>query len=467
MKISKDLRISYSGIRGIVGESLTPIVAWGLGRAFIKFLKKRVRVPKILIARDTRPHGELLQGAIISGLATGECRIRHLGIISTPTLQQALTDFNADGAVMITASHNPIEWNGFKFFVTPENTILDGPQMDELMELYDRIKKGDVISPSLIGSLLIEGIDEGERALQMHLNKVLRYVNLDFIKGMNFSVQLDGAQGAGEKLAARLLEKLGCDYEILRSERNSEPVPENLGELCEIVKKRGCQVGFAQDMDGDRLALVTEKGEAIGEDYTLALVTKHLLEKYREYHPVVVRNSSTSHMIDDLVHQYSAKIVETKVGEVNLSRALAELLSERRLAFGGEGNGGVIFPPISLGRDSFITMAFVLEYMAGRDKPLSELIDELPRYYRYKVKIPRSPDIDFSIYVNKIKELFPENKISTTDGVKVIFPGGTWLQVRASNTEPVIRLLAESKDGKTAEDLLSRVESEFSDIGKS
>ncbi|MCD6309281.1 MAG: phosphoglucosamine mutase [Candidatus Eremiobacteraeota bacterium] len=464
MKVSKSMRISYSGIRGIVGESLTPEVAWGFGRAFMLFLQRRTSLPTILLARDTRPHGEVLQGAIVSGLATGSCRIRHLGIVATPTIQQALSDFDADAGIMITASHNPPEWNGFKFFISPENTILDGEQMNELMEIYQQMKKGEIGPPELMGSLFLGGLNEGERSIQIHLNKVLRHVNVDFIKEMNFQVQLDGAQGAGEIIGARILDRLGCDYEILRTERNSEPIPENIKELCQVVKKRSCDVGFAQDLDGDRLALVTEKGMAVGEQYTLALVTKHLLEKYREYHPVIVRNSSTSHMIDDLAKEYSAKLIETKVGEINLSRTLANLLKERKLAFGGEGNGGVIFPPISLGRDSIITMAFILEYMAIKDRPLSELVNELPKYYRKKIKLPKKSSVEFSLYEKKIGEIFPDGKINTLDGIKVLFSDGSWVQVRPSNTEPVIRILAESKDEGVAGELVTVVESVLSGI---
>jgi len=451
MKAPAGLKVSYSGIRGIYPLSLTPKVAYGFGKAFVELLSKKSKNPLILVGRDTRDSGEELENAMISGILSAPCCIQSLGIVATPTIQQALSDFSAHGGVIITASHNPPEWNGFKFFKAPNYTVLSPLEMKKLFELYQILDSHVKLSLPVLPYQ-----SNSHRAINLHLEKVLAYVDVDLIRDQHFVVELDSAGGTGELLGSRLLEKLGCEVEILRSGRSSEPIPQNLTQLCEVVKNRRADLGLAQDLDADRLAVVSEQGIAVGEEYTLALVVRHLLEKFKTQHPVVVKNSSTSHLINYLVEQFGAQMVETKVGEINLSLALKKYLDERRLAFGGEGNGGVIFPPISLGRDSFIGMAFILEYLALRKKPVSELIAEFPPFHQAKIKIPLKLGENPEQYFKQLIKAFPEVEKNTIDGLKLIFSNDTWLSLRSSNTEPIMRLTAESPTPMNAQALLKK-----------
>jgi len=449
MKAPAGLKVSYSGIRGIFPLDLTPKVAYGFGKAYVRLLAKKRKTPLILLGRDTRDSGEDLENAMISGLLSVPCIIQSLGIVATPTIQQALADYSADGGVIITASHNPPEWNGFKFFKAPNYTVLSPLEMKKLFEIYSelggRVKFENAPLPYQPDSNL---------AVNLHLEKILSYVDVELIRKQMFVVELDSAGGTGEVLGTKLLEKLGCRVELLRSGRNSEPIPANLTGLCEVVKARKAHLGLAQDLDADRLAIVSEQGRAVGEEYTLALVCRHLLEKFRTQHPVVVKNSATSHLINYLAGQFGAQVVETKVGEINLSLALKKYLDERRVAFGGEGNGGVIFPPLSLGRDSFIGMAFLLEYLALRKKPVSQLIAEFPVFCQEKKKIPLKSREKPDDYFKKLKKAFPKAEFNTIDGLKIIFPDGSWLSLRSSNTEPIMRLTAESGTPEQAKALL-------------
>jgi phosphomannomutase len=225
-------------------------------------------------------------------------------------------------------------------------------------------------------------------------------------------------------------------------ERESEPVPENLAALGAAVVQNACAVGFAQDLDGDRLALMTETGTAPGEEYTLVLVVDHVLRRTHPSVPVVVKNVSTTRAVDDVVARAGAELLETRVGEVNLSRALKRQMDEGRVAFGGEGNGGVILPSVHLGRDSLVGVALVLEALAQRDEPLSTRLRELPRYHTAKLKLSLS--IDPASLMAAVERAFPDGVADHLDGLRLRFAGGAWLGMRRSNTEPIVRLVVES-----------------------
>ena len=429
------LVISYSGVRGVVGRDLDPPVARRFGVAFRRMILERHPAGPVtlVVGRDTRASGPELQAALMEGLADARVRILDVAVAPTPTIQFALGALEAQGAAVVTASHNPAQWNGFKFFLAPDNTVLDGAQTQRLIEELAR-------APESAGVVLRE--DRQAHAVALHVARVLEQVDAERIRRRQFRVALDAARGAGEGPALRLLSALGCAVTYVDAERESEPVAENLAALRAAVAQNGCAVGFALDLDADRLALVTEAGTAPGEEFTLVLVVDHLLRRAHASVPVVVKNLSTTRALDDVVARAGAELLETRVGEVNLSRALRRAMDQGRVAFGGEGNGGVILPAVHLGRDSLVGMALVLEALAQRDEPLSVRLRELPRYHSAKLKL--SLQRDPASLMAAVERAFPEAVADHLDGLRLRFPDGSWVGVRRSNTEPIVRLVVES-----------------------
>jgi phosphomannomutase len=432
------LVISYSGIRGVVGRDLDRSVARGFGAAFRRMVTEFHPAGPItlVVGRDTRASGPELQSALMEGLSDERVTIMDLDVAPTPTIQFALGAFAAHGAVAVTASHNPAQWNGFKFFLAPDNTVLDGAQTERL--ILSLPAAAPVPSASTIDH-------RQEQAVALHVARVLEQVDAESIRRRRFRVALDAARGAGERPAARLLDALGCAITRVDVERESEPLPEYLAALGAAVVRDGCAVGFAQDLDGDRLALTTEAGTAPGEDYTLVLVADHLLRRPHASTPVVVKNVSTTRAVDDVVARAGAELVETRVGEVHLSRALKQRIEQGRVAFGGEGNGGVILPAVHLGRDSLIGIALVLEALAQRDEPLSERLRELPRYHSAKLKLALSREASL---IAAVERAFPDGLADRVDGLRLRFADGSSLGLRRSNTEPIVRLVVESPDAQ-------------------
>jgi phosphomannomutase len=446
------LIVSYSGIRGIVGQSLTEDVALRFGRAFGRLVTRRHPAPTILLGRDTRPSGPDLMRGAVRGLAPFG-RLVDLGVVATPTLQFALGALPAEAALCITASHNPSEWNGLKLFLGPENTVLDGEQMRELRALAEAEERA---TPAAPGSAAVPE-QRHDEAIRRHVEAVQAQIDLARVRARQLRVALDSAGGAGQEATEVLLAALGCSVIPVASGRESEPVAEHLSELCRAVVEERCDLGLAQDLDGDRLALVTERGIAPGEESTLVLAVDHLLRRHAQGRRVIVKNVSTSRAIDDLALRHGATLVETPVGEVNLSRALMRETRLGHLAFGGEGNGGVIFPPISLGRDSLVGTALVLESLALEGVALSRRLAALPRYHGRKLRVVLAPEDSLAVLLPRIEAAFPEGEPSRLDGLKLRFPDGSWLLVRTSNTEPILRAVAESADPRWVDASLDRI----------
>lgn len=449
------LRISYSGVRGIFGESLTLPVAAQFAEAFARLIHQHFPNPKVVIGRDTRPTGDALMPAVIAGLTRLPCSLLDVGIVPSPTVQVAMAEFGAQAAIIVTASHNPPQWNGFKFLIAPHNIVLNGEQTEQLFALSRQVtpRYDETAVPALPS--------RRDAALEAHLRRVLQRVDVEAIRSRRFKVAVDSARGAGEDVTLRLLELLGCEAAPVTALRDSEPTAIHLGPLASAVVEHGCDLGVAQDLDADRLALVTEKGEAIGEESTLAFAVDRLLARSRDAAPVVVKNSSTSRMIDDLCAAHGAELREVRVGEVNLSQALIELTQQGRTAFGGEGNGGVIFPPVCYGRDSLIGIALVLEYLATAGAPLSELRARLPRYHMVKSKLEGVSAERVQQAQARIRERFAAEQMTDFDGLKVTFGNGAWLQVRPSNTEPIVRVIVESPSLEERDRLLQQAEAEL------
>jgi phosphomannomutase len=355
---------------------------------------------------------------------------------------------NADAGVVITASHNPIEWNGLKFL--DRNAVAPPPEdAKRIRQLYDDNCAGYV----RVEKLVQPKRDSSTHAL--HVKRVLDYVDINGISGKRYKVVLDSVNGAGCIATATMLSKLGCQLIHINNTPDGqfphepEPTEKNLTGLAGEVKRQRAAVGFAQDPDADRLAIIDENGRYIGEEYSLALCAKWLLSKRPG---VAVTNLSTSRMLDDVASANGSRVVRTPVGEANVIDAM---ISEKAIV-GGEGNGGVIDPRIVAGRDSLVGMAYVLQLMAATGKSISQLVAEIPRYEIVKTKFPCKRE-DAERAVTALKKEFANERIDTQDGVRIDWPGA-WVHARPSNTEPIMRIIAEAPDRKTADEYVARVQ---------
>jgi len=439
------LKISISGIRGIAGESLTDNVISDFSKAFASYIKKGV----IVAGRDPRASGEKIKDTVISNLNGMGIDVIYLGICPTPTVQLMVKELKADGGIIITASHNPAEWNGLKF-VRKDGIFLNKDEAERLIEIYE---KKSFIASAKMGSIKVQ-----DKPLDPHIKKVLGCVDMQAIRKRKFKVVLDSCNGAGSVITVMLLKELGCEVIELYTDtkkpfpHNPEPVPANLNALCEKVKAAGADIGFAQDADADRLAVVTEKGVAPGEEYTLAIAAEYILSKNRVSGSKVVTNLSTSMMVDDIAKKYGANVIRTRIGEVNVAE---EMLKQKAL-IGGEGNGGVMYPGVGYSRDSLMGIGIVLDALASSGKSISSIIESLPKYFIVKEKIACSSKDEAAAFLDKVAGRFADGAIDRTEGIKVIFKNA-WVHVRPSNTEPIIRIIAEAESKNRALELINKV----------
>lgn len=435
----KNLLLSISGMRGIVGEGLTPEVVLRYALAFGNYCKGR----KIVLGRDPRASGEMLKPAAISGLLASGCDVIDLGICPTPTVEIAAEDSKAHGLV-ITASHNPIHWNGLKF-IGPDGIFLSPAQVQKLFRLANSSRLA-CKSWNRLGKLCV-----AELLVYQHISKILkvRYVNLEKIKKRKPRVVLDCNNGAGSSIGPMLLRAVGCRVVELNCELSglfahpAEPLPQNIKMLCRKVKQAKADVGFALDPDGDRLAVVSEKGIPLGEENTLALAVRFVLGKNPGD---VAVNISTSKVIDDVAREFGVKVYRTPVGEAFVSRKLKKIKG----IVGGEGNGGVILPELHFGRDGLLAMVLILEYITEFRKPISLLSEGMPSYYMLKKKIDLKADLKSRL--KRLETKFSKAKTNRIDGIRFDF-ADCWVHVRKSNTEPVIRIIAEGKSKVAANKL--------------
>ncbi|GBR76105.1 phosphoglucosamine mutase [Candidatus Termititenax persephonae] len=451
------LKISISGVRGIYGDTLTDDIVKKFGIAYSRF----VNGGTVLVGSDTRRSGAKVKEALFRGLRfDGRAKIIDIGFLPTPTVQVITRTMNVDGAVIVTASHNPSPWNGLKF-VRPDGIFLPTDEAQKLLDLYNQVSAGD-LARTAEGRLAVEtDLDAGD----IHLAKIQKVINVDLIRQAGLKVVVDTCCGAGAIITRKLLEILGVQYQQINSQpdieqcnRGLEPTAENIAQsLGAKVKEFQADIGFAQDPDADRLAIVDETGQAIGEDYTLCLAAEYLLRLRQQGRlpgqNKICTNLSTTRIIDDIAQKYGAEVVRTKIGEVNVSLAM----QKTKAVGGGEGNGGIILPSIGYGRDSLGGIALLLQYLAESGQSVSELVKGNPRYVMHKTKIdcvsaPQAADI-----LEKIKSRYAAEKLDTQDGVKVIFADGNWLHVRQSNTEPIIRIIAEAETLAKARELSEQV----------
>ncbi len=448
---SNHLIVSVSGIRGIIGESLTPAAAL----AFASALGESVQGGKVILSRDGRPSGLMLRHAVLAGLTAAGCEVQDLGISPTPTVGLAVNQLAAAGAVQITASHNPAPWNGLKLF-GPDGRILSTAEGRKIQQLFEA-GRGRLVSHNQLGYAR-----DYHKALEQHRDQVLQAVDVVRIRAAQRHAYLDANGGAGGPLGRMLLaafqvptHEQGClaNGEFLHE---PEPTAENLKSVCPRVAEVGADIGFALDPDADRLALIDEQGRYIGEELTLALAVRFRLAHERG--PVVI-NMSTSRLVEDIAARFGCPCHRSAVGEANV----ADRMIETGAVIGGEGNGGVIDPRIGYVRDPFIGMGLILNLLAETGKSLSELVAELPEYHIVKDKYTVPPDRLPALY-RALQSRWPDTRSTTLDGLRLDW-NDRWVHVRPSNTEPIVRVIAEAPIRKQAEDLCKEVGALLSGMG--
>ncbi|MBL8877914.1 MAG: phosphoglucosamine mutase [Phycisphaerales bacterium] len=436
------LMVGVSGIRGLVGETLTPSLVLEFSQAYATALSGS----QYLVARDSRSSGEMYASIVAAGLAACGAAVTDLGIAMTPTAAYAIRSGGFSGGIVITASHNPPQWNGLKFL--DENGL--GPDPARVAAVSEVRANGDYVLVKSGFQPIRRDHDAGKR----HVEAVLGLIEVDLASLRGTRVVLDSVNGAGGVVTPAFFDALGCELTHINAAPNGqfahppEPIEENLGQLGEAVRSAGASVGFAQDPDADRLVVLDEKGGYIGEEFTLALAVWSVLSRRPGD---VAANLSTSRMIDDIAARFGRKVMRTPVGESHVARAILK----QGCVVGGEGNGGVIDPRISPVRDSLSGISQVLQLMSATRKPLSALVAELPRYVMIKQKYEATRErIDAA--VGAIRASFTGEKVDACDGVRVDFAEG-WVHVRPSNTEPIVRMIAEARDATSARRLLDRV----------
>jgi len=432
---------SISGIRGIVNQTLNKTIVNTYSNIFTSIQPSG----DILLARDSRPHGKELYDSITNTLISMGRNVINCGIIPTPTAQFIIKEKKLSGGIVVTASHNPIEWNGLKF-LDNDGCFLNANKMEKLLSATPKIiniKKGNII--------------ESKNSYLQHIDNVLnlKCIDKDKIKSKKLKVVVDTVNGAAFKALPDLLEKLNCDVIKIHCEntgnfpRGTEPIPSHLNDLSRVVLEKNADIGFATDPDADRLAIVDNAGTPIGEESTLVLAVESYL-KYYKNSQIIVTNLSTSMAVDVIAHKYNSTVERSSVGEINVVEKMKELGS----SIGGEGNGGVILEESHLGRDSLVASALVLNLLAQSDIPFNKILECIPRFIMIKDKITLQHDIDF----NHIKALFQKDDVSFIegDGLKIIWED-KWVHIRKSNTEPIIRIISEADTYENAKNLINHL----------
>lgn len=439
----KPLKIGIAGVRGVVGETLTPELVIAFTQAFATYLDSG----RILICRDTRSSGPMVRAAVATGLLASGCEVIDLGICPTPTMQLAIGHFNATGGISITAGHNPTQWNALKF-VRGDGLYLNTQQAEELLDVFHQGEftkaKWNEIRPQI----------ETQDAISHHIEVLKQAFDVKAIRGRKLTVAVDCCNGACAMLSPRWLEELGCRVLAINDEigspfpHNPEPKRETMAQLRAVVKAGQADIGFAHDADGERLAIVTETGEALSEEMTLAIAAEI---KLTQTPGVVVTHLSTTRAIEAIAAQHRSSVIRTPVGQAYISEAMLD----HNAVLGGEGNGAVAIPEIHATNDAAATIGLILEHLAKTGKQISELAAGLPQYTMLKHYVPVAPSLLFSV-LNQIRteaETAGADEIDLSDGIKLSWPDG-WLHIRASNTESMIRLIAEAESEARANDLL-------------
>lgn len=426
---------SASGLRGIAEDHFTPEL---IDQYILAFITTQ-NIKSCVIGRDGRPSGKQIAQWVIDSLHKKGINVDNCGLATTPTMQIMTENENYDGGIVITASHNPSEYNGLKFLQT-DGTFLSPDQCEELFKAVDQ--NVSINPPDSLGV-----VSDYSTANEEHIEKVLaaKCIDADNIRKKKFKVVIDAVNGAGSFILPILCEQLGCEVVTMNCNgdgnfaREAEPLAENLNELEQKVLSDRADIGFATDPDGDRLSIVSNKGKAIGEEYTLVLAVKNFINSQES---MVVTNLSTSMMLDNIAD----KTIRTKIGEAHVVKKMNEL----NIAIGGEGNGGVILKEVHLGRDSLVAISMILNLLSSSGKSISDEITNIPKYLMIKDKIHIDSKIDF----DSLENIFDCDEINKLDGIKFSWPN-KWIHIRQSNTEPIIRIFAEASTQDEVDELIN------------
>lgn len=455
---------SISGFRGTIGgktnDGLTPIDTVKFVSAFAAFIKETYNKEKITIVlgRDARVSGEMVSHLVVGTLMGMGVDVIDTGLSTTPTVEVAVTEKKADAGIILTASHNPMQWNALKFLNAKGEFISasEGKRVLELAASEDFLfaevdKLGHCISDTT--------------TIDMHIEKVLALdlVDVEAIKQANFKVAYDAVCSTGGLVLTKLLNALGVQQVVALNPEptglfphNPEPLPENITQICEEVVKQGCDVGFIVDPDVDRLAIVCENGKPFVEEYTLVSVADYVLDHTSG---ATVSNMSSTRALRDVTEAKGQRYYASAVGEVNV----VEKMKEMNAVIGGEGNGGIIYPALHYGRDALVGIALFLSLLAKSGKTCSQLRASYPEYEISKNKIELTPDINVDSILEQMAKKYADYEVSTIDGVKIMFEK-EWVHLRKSNTEPIIRIYSESRDMESADRLAKKIMQEIMEL---
>lgn len=453
---------SISGIRGTiggqVGESLTPLDVVRFASAYGTWLKTKSSNKKVVIGRDARISGKMVSDLVSSSLLALGLDIVDLGLSTTPTVEIAVTEENAAGGIILTASHNPIQWNALKL-LNAKGEFISGADGAEVLALAES-EKFSFVDVLKLGKYTIN-----ENYFSIHIDKILALplVNIEAIKKANFSVAIDCVNSSGGIVLPLLLNKLGV-RNILELyctpdghfPHNPEPLPENLTHISNEMQKGKFDLGIVVDPDVDRLCFVCEDGTMFGEEYTLVAIADYVLQHKKGN---TVSNLSSTRALRDITNKWGGTYNASAVGEVNV----VNVMKQTNAVIGGEGNGGIIIPELHFGRDALVGIALFLTHLAKFGKSVSQLKSKLPHYFISKNKIELTSDINIKSILDGIKNKYKKEQINDIDGVKIDFEN-EWVHLRASNTEPIIRIYAESESQATADYLANKIISDIKEI---
>ena len=445
-----NLKVSVSGVRGTVGDALTPSLMAGFATAFGEY----VGGGRVIVGRDTRPSGPMYERAVVAGLLSVGCQPVLLGVVPTPTVQMMVDEYKANGGIIITASHNPAEWNALKL-IGASGIFLNHTEAAELLDIYNQSDHAYVPEDEY------RNLRTVENAFDVQKKRIFAQVDREVIQGAKLKVAIDCCNGAGAPYSRAFLEELGCEVVALFEEtdgifrRPPEPVAENISKLCKTVVEQKCDIGFAQDPDADRIVVVGADGVPVGEQYSVVLATEHVLSKTPD--PVVV-NVQTTKALADVAAKYGCEAHFTPVGEINVTSKMLEVGA----VIGGEGgSGGVIFPAVHPCRDSFTGMALILEMMAMRRQGLEQILEGIPRYLSAGCKVP-CPPVRAVEVIRKLTAKYADAHPVTIDGLRLDWEDA-WVLIRASNTEPIMRVFAEALKQERADELVAQFAAEIED----
>lgn len=454
---------SISGIRGTIGgvpgDNLTPLDAVKFAAAYGTWVKQQrnKNSHKIVIGRDARISGEMIQNLVMHTLVGMGINIVDLGLSTTPTVEMAVTMEHADGGIILTASHNPKQWNALKL-LNSDGEFLDAKAGQEILD----IAEGDQIEFAEVDQLGIIG--KNDAYIDLHIDEILKLplVNAEKIKKKKFRVVVDAVNSTGGIAVPRLLERLGVEPIKLYCDptghfpHNPEPLKEHLGDIMALVKEKKADFGIVVDPDVDRLAFIDENGEMFGEEYTLVAIADYVLSHKKGN---TVSNMSSSRALRDVTEKHGGTYTASAVGEVNV----VQKMKETNAVIGGEGNGGIIYPDLHYGRDSLVGIALFSTFLSEKGITVSALRKEYTAYFMSKQKIELTPNLDVDAILKTIEERYAHEEINTVDGVKIDFPEN-WVHLRKSNTEPIIRIYTEAKSQEEADTLAAEFIAEIKTI---